>query len=156
MNTTAGGAGIIIGPSTAGGAGVIEGNDIFLFSNGIWLQAGALNTLVIGNTLEGNTTAIANSGTNSKIVYNQGYNPVGPSAITVGASPFTYTAGASPETVYIWAGTVSFVAFDKNGGGLLAGACGTTSGGTCTINLGPYEQTKVTYTGVPNMNKMVH
>jgi hypothetical protein len=148
--------GILLGTATAGGSGVISGNDIFLFGTGINIGASATGVLVIGNTLEANTTAISNAGTGNTIVNNPGYNPVGASAITVGGSPFTYTAGASPETVYIFnAGTsaVSSVTFDKNGGSLLAVGCVQTN---CTVDLGPFEQLKVTYTVAPSMNKMIH
>lgn len=145
--------GVIVGTTQAGSGGTITGNDIRGFDIGILLQAGSLNTNVQGNTLEGNTTNISNGGTSNVIANNTGYNPVGPAAITVGASPFTYTAGASPETIYIWGGTVSAVQFDKNGGGLGAVASNTVP---CSVQLGPYEQVKVTYSSTPNMNKMIH
>jgi len=145
--------GILVNTTSAGAKGIIANNDIFGFATGIALQAGSQNVSVQGNTFTGNTTTISNSGTGNIIVNNSGYNPVGPGAITVTASPFTYTAGASPETVYIWAGTVSSVTFDKNGGALGTVACASSP---CTVDLGPFEQTKVTYTVAPNMNKMVH
>ena len=141
--------GIVIG----GGFGTITGNDVFGFGTGLWLQAGSSNVVVSGNTLFGNTSNIINAGANNFIVNNPGYNPVGAGGITVGASPFVYTAGSSPETIYIFAGTVSAVTFDKNGGALGVVASNQSP---CTVHLGPFEQVKVTYSVIPNMNKMVH
>jgi hypothetical protein len=138
-----------------GGIGTISGNVVTGFATGITLQASATAIVVGGNTLSTNTTAISNlaASVSNMIVNNPGYNPVGPAAITVTASPFTYTAGASPETVYIFSGTVSAVTIDKNGGGLGTVACGASP---CAVDLGPFEQTKVTYTVAPSMNKMIH
>jgi len=148
------GTGVTVGTSVTGGIGVINDNVFVNLVTGVALQAGSNGIQVDGNNLRQSvTTPISNSGTNNVIVNNSGYNPIGPAGITVGASPCTYTAGASPETVYIWAGTVSAVTFDKNGGGLTVVASNQSP---CTVELGPYEQTKVTYTAAPNMNKMIH
>ncbi|MDH7797514.1 MULTISPECIES: right-handed parallel beta-helix repeat-containing protein [unclassified Beijerinckia] len=46
---------------------------------------------------------------------NPGYNPRGLSAVTVGASPFTYTAGHQQETLYIRGGTVSDISLATGG-----------------------------------------
>ena len=81
-----------------------------------------------------------------KMERNLGYNPVGASVITPGASPYTYTAGCSPETVYVSGGTVSSI----TKGGL---NFGLTSG---PFNLEPGESIVVTYTVVPTMHKDVH
>ena len=78
---------------------------------------------------------------------NTGYNPVGASAITPGASPYTYTAGTSPETVYISGGTVSSVVV---GGRTLFAATG------CTVNLPANASVVVTYSDVPTMEKYIH
>lgn len=174
--------GIIVGPSSASGSGVISGNDILNCTNGVQVQTGALATSIVDNTITGGAgttpiviqasvagltvqnnnlvgpgTNISNSSTSqtNSIINNLGYNPVGPSAITVGASPFIYTAGPSPETVYIIGGTVSGVNVDKNGGAFVAGS-GASGQSNVSIPLGPNEQVKVTYTGLPVMNKMVH
>jgi parallel beta-helix repeat protein len=164
--------GIIVG--TSSGAGTISGNDIFGFTTGILLESGSANVTISGNAIEGvatgivlqagstncsvqgNTASITNSGTGHVIIDNVGYNPVGPAAITVNANPFTYTAGASPETVYIYAATnLTSVTFDKNGG--LLGTVAATSV-PCTVELGPYEQLKITFSAgnVATVNKMVH
>ena len=59
----------------------------------------------------GGTTAWTEAGTYTacRIVGSDGYNPQGPAAITVGATPYTYTAGKTPEVVYIDGGTRSAV-----------------------------------------------
>jgi pectate lyase-like protein len=148
--------GIVIGATQSSSPGVIAGNDIFGFSgaaSGIWLQAGSTLVNVYGNVFAANGTNITNSGTNNTIVNNPGYNPVGPAGITVGASPFTYTAGSSPETVYIWGGTVSQITVDKNGGTLTTIAASQTNS---SFDLGPFEQIKITYSVAPNINKMIH
>ena len=116
----------------------------------VFAAGGFSNVQITGNNFTGNSAAIAgagNLGSLSRIEGNIAYNPVGGSAMTVGASPYTYTAGPSPETVYVAGGTVSnlvhngvvvFTATDK------------------TINLGPNETLQVIYTVAPFMNKVIH
>jgi hypothetical protein len=148
--------GIVIGTTMSNSPGIIAGNDIFGFTgaaSGIWLQAASALVNVYGNVFAANTTNITSAGTNNVIVNNLGYNPVGPASITVGASPFTYTAGPSPETIYVWGGTVSQINVDKNGGSLTTIAASQSN---CSFDLGPFEQIKVTYSATPSMNKMVH
>jgi hypothetical protein len=147
--------GIIVGPSLTGGYGTISGNDIFGFGTGMSFSSGSKNVSCRGNAVNAANvlTIIVNAGTNMFIADNIGYNPVGPATISVGASPFVYTAGPSPETVYIWGGTISSITFDKNGGGLTEVASNQSP---CTVHLGPNDQLKVTYSAAPNMNKMVH
>lgn len=99
--------------------------------------------------LRGNTTGAINLGTgltNSRIIDNEGYNPVGPSAITVGASPYTYTAGPTPEDVYIRGGTVSDV---KIGGTTVWAAT------NCMVHLEPGQSAVVTYAVLPTMVKNI-
>jgi hypothetical protein len=107
------------------------------------------NVQIEHNDLTGSNTPISITGTVSSIKtrYNDGYNPVGTSSITVGASPFTYTAGTSPETVYIDGGTITSV---TKGGVTIA----TTTGRA--IQLEPNESIVVTYSAAPTMTKDVH
>lgn len=73
-------------------------------SFGVAIQGNSSNNIVNGGVLSGNTTAVSNTatGTGNVIRGLTGYNPVGaPAAATMGASPFTVTAGASPETHYL-------------------------------------------------------
>ena len=76
----------------------------------------------------------------------QGINPGGASSISVGASPFTYTAGVSPENVFMYGGTVSNVS--------LAGTS-VCLASPCTFALNPGQSVQVTYTVAPTMNKNV-
>jgi hypothetical protein len=150
------GNGIVIGMQVVGAPCMVSHNDIYGWANsglGVWLQGTSAGVLVDGNTFVGNTSNIVNQGSNNYIINNPGYNPVGPGGIIVGASPFTYSAGSSPETVYIWGGSVSQINVDKSGGALTTIAASQTNS---SFDLGPFEQIKVTYSVAPNMNKMVH
>jgi len=62
-------------------------------------------------------------------------------------SPFTYTAGSSRETVYIFGGTVSNVSL---GGTQIAAASPTQ------VQLAPGEAVTVTYSVAPSMVKDIH
>jgi hypothetical protein len=113
-------------------------------------SSGCTNTKIINNSLLGNGAAIAganNLSTNSRVEGNIGYNPVGISSIAVGASPFTYTAKASPETVYISDGTVSSVTISGQQ---------VLSGSNASVSLGPNESVSVTYTVAPTIKTFVH
>lgn len=101
------------------------------------------------NILVNCTTPITGAalGIGNIICNNMGYNPVGISSISVGASEFTYTAGASPETIYISGGTVSLI---KKGTTTIF----TDSGHS--VELEPHKLCKVTYSSIPTMYKDVH
>lgn len=111
------------------------------------VNANCDENLILGNDVRGNLTAgIHDAGTGTIIRNNLGYNPVGIASISVGESPFTHTAGASPETVYVSGGTVSSITKGGNNFGLTAGA----------FELEPYESIVVTYTVAPTMFKDLH
>lgn len=101
--------------------------------------------LVANNDMASNVTQainLINGGTLAGEVYNNpGYN-LGAIAVTPGASPYTYTAGATPEVLYIRGGTVSDVS--KNSV-TLAVATGLQ------VNLRPNEQVVITYSSVPTI-----
>lgn len=105
-------------------------------------------SLIEGNQLvAGGSGVIALFGppVNSVVKNNLGFNPQGVAAITVGASPFTYTNQDSvSEAIYIVAGTVSQVV--KNGITIFV-ATG------CTVWLEPNEAVTVTYSSAPSMWK---
>ena len=99
------------------------------------------------NLYEGGETGVIYCKDPSAIIRNnRGYNPVGISSITVGTSPYTYTARASPETIYVSGGTITSITKGGNNFGLTSGA----------FNLEPYESIIVTYTVAPTMFKDVH
>lgn len=116
--------------------------------NGVTVTAGTSNYYrIIGNDLTGNTgTNLSDGGTGATAIIrdNLGYNPQGMAAITVTASPFTYTAGHTEENVYIRGGTVSDIAVD---GSTVFVATDKM------VSLSPGKSVVVTYTVAPTMVK---
>lgn len=109
------------------------------------------NAQITDNNLRGNSSVALNIvGTlaSSWVATNVGYNPIGASSVTPGASPWTYTAGNTPETLYLSGGTVSNVT--KNGITLATALSATSS---LAVPLDPGEAVIVTYTVVPTANK---
>jgi hypothetical protein len=84
------------------------------------------------------------TGVGVKYYNNPPWQPQGAATIAVGASPFTYTAGATPEAVYIRGGTVSDVS--KNGRTLFVAS-------PATVMLEPGEAVVVTYSAAPTMER---
>lgn len=114
---------------------------------------GGTTTTLTGVRIQGNnsygrtflhaySTTVYAGGTSIKD--NIGHNPQGPAAITVSASPFTYTAGPTPEVVYISGGTVSSIV---KSGSTLATATDRA------IHLEPLQAVVVTYSVAPTMTK---
>ncbi len=98
---------------------------------GIYTNTALTNRVVTDNIFRGNS-----QGT---------FNPVGgATAISVSGSPFTYTAGTTPEAVYVSGGTVSAIA--KNSVNLFV-ATGAS------VWLEPGEAMTVTYSSIPTMIK---
>lgn len=117
---------------------------------GILINNGAVNVRVHNNDVQDNAVSgILDNATATSIfvTQNQGYNPQGGAAITVTASPFTYTAGHTPETVYIRGGTVSNVSI---GGRTIFVAT------DASVALSPNVAVVVTYSSVPTMEKYRH
>lgn len=118
--------------------------------NGINIQAGTGNNYeIVDNDCHGNAgTGISNSatGTTCMVANNLGNGSSQTAGITVTASPFSYTAGPSPETIYINTGTVSAVSVE-----------GVTvySQTNCTVRLRPKQTVIVTYTVAPGMAKTI-
>ncbi|MBR0913132.1 hypothetical protein [Bradyrhizobium japonicum] len=134
--------------------GLISTNNGF----GLAVQTTSAKNIVSGGSLNGNTTAVSLTATGGGNVVKDiaGYNPVGASNPTAGASPWTYTAGFSPETLYIAAGggTGSITQVTQGGVSILPQA--TANNGNFTIQLGPNEAAVITYTGTLVAKKMVH
>ena len=129
---------------------IIADNLIVNVTTGLSISA-TCSTLSIHDNKILATTAISNSSSAATIVIhdNPGYNPVGGSVVTPGGSPWTYTAGPSPETHYISGGTLS---------SLIVGGVGIgyNPASLNTIQLGPNESYSVTYSVVPTVHKSVH
>jgi len=114
---------------------------------GISLDAAAEdNYIIASNILVGNTTSAlidSSTGTNGQIYNNVGFNGVANVAgLTVGASPWSYTAGHTPETLYFAGGTVSEIRVD---GQIVQNTTGAT------IALNPNQTMSVTYSSVPTI-----
>lgn len=103
----AGLAGVLVNPGISGF--VISDNRIIGCVTGIDISDGASDYYTVtGNTLLGNTTAMKDGGTGlEKVVHgNAGYQFA--KAVTVTASPFTYTnRTGSPATMLVFGGTVA-------------------------------------------------
>jgi Pectate lyase superfamily protein len=158
----------VVGSGTANGITVAAGVSRFIVSNnrigkdptlgtnnqgfGVAVATGGSDIYsIVGNVCgtQNVTSCVsdAGTGTTARVRDNIGYNPIGPSAITVGASPFTYTAGHTPETVYVQGGTVSNIS--HNGTQVFAQS-------NATVHLEPNETVSVTYSVLPAMNRMRH
>lgn len=114
---------------------------------GIDIQPGYTGALVVdGVNLTGNVSGpVYNGGSpgaGSRIINSPGFNPVGPTLVTVGASPWSYSAGLTPEHVNIYGGT-----------GVVATVAGValmnTSPGAFT--LAPGQTVSITYSTAPTM-----
>jgi hypothetical protein len=105
--------------------------------------------VIEGGTAMNNATANTSFGTQTKLIVDNlvGYNPVGLSAVTVGASPFTYTNGPTRTTLFIGAGTVSSITVD----GI---ACWAHS--EVTVPLEPNQVCVVTYSVLPGITQSKH
>lgn len=147
----------------------IDGNIISGGTTCINLTSTANRTGISGNTLQNAQTAVNLStaqnthfvsnliidtsigtvsgagGTGTVVQGNKGDSLVGSSSsITVGASPYTYTAGIRPEYVSIFGGTVSQIAL---------GAIPISSTSNQSVSLAPGQSVTVTYSSVPTMAK---
>ena len=91
-----------------------------------------------GITANGGGTVVEN---------NRGYNPVGISTLTVGASPFTYAAQHTKTTLYISGGTVT---------GISVGGTQVSTTGPATITLEAGESISVSFTAAPTIVADVH
>lgn len=151
--------GISIGVRVSGAPGMISHNDIYGFSTagiGIKLLNTSLSALVDSNVFANNATNISNLGTSNIIRNNPGYNPVGISAaVTMGASPFSYTAGASPETHYINQNPSGTAVGSKSGIQIISIQANIST--YYIIELEPNESYSITWaTTAPTYTKDVH
>lgn len=85
---------------------------------------------------------------------NPGYNPVGRVAISPGASPWTYQAGASPETIYLSSTLLITDVHQSNG--VTSGAVLPASAASTPIELSPFDTITTTYTGTLSAGRYIH
>lgn len=78
---------------------------------------------------------------------NKGYNPIGVSSITVGSSPYTYTAGPFHEQVFIQGGTVSSIT---------VGGVSFATVSNVLVPLYPQQSLVITYSSIPTMTTSKH
>ena len=74
---------------------LIIGNLVYGHTTGISVNSYSSNNALISNFLSNNTTAIGDSGTNTIIKNNPGYNPVGVSSITLPSYPSAWAASTA-------------------------------------------------------------
>lgn len=127
--------------------GTLAGNIAARGANGkgIAVDAAASNNyLIADNNVVGNTVdnlIDLGTGANARVTNNLGYNGVSALVgLTVGASPWTYTAGHTPETIYFGGGTISSILVD-----------GQNVSTQTQISLAPNESLVLTYTVTPTV-----
>jgi len=121
---------------------------------GISVGSSVSGGIVQGNNLSGTFgTTIVTTGTAIRVLDNQGVNPIGVTTPTPGSSPWTYTCGASPQTVYLSASTsITGITYSSNS--LLPAASGANV--VVTVGLGPNEAIIISYTGTLTAHVMTH
>ncbi|SRR6266436_2918422 len=138
----------------SGGSYNLIANNFSNMANGVsvsFLESNATNNNnVVGNTFFQGATFI---GAASRSISNFGYNPVGITPQTVGASPATITAAQSPETHYLKQSATNTATVAKGGNTL-----GTlTAGTTLVVQLDPGGSYVVTWaTTAPTYIKDIH
>lgn len=123
--------------------------------NGMHLVSAA-NTVIDGNAcLSSGTNAILVDAvaTTNRITNNAGHQPKAADVVSPGASPWTYTAGNSPESIYIRGGTIQNLQLEALQ--LAAAAAGANL--YHFIALGPNESFTLTYTVAPtSITRKIH
>lgn len=134
-----------IGHNKIGPHGLYGANAVGLIVTGATHKTAVVGNLLTDNTLAVDLTGL--TGANNVFTSNVGYPTEAPSGIVVGASPFTYTAGPSPETVYINEGTVSLIEVDS---------VGVLQSTGHAVSLRPNQALRVTYSVTPSMVKSIN
>jgi hypothetical protein len=125
---------------TCGGRTTTQTVGVTLFSNNT-------NIVVAGVDLsQGNTSPISTgAGVSARIEGNPGYNPLGPQGVGATASPMTYTAGNTAESVCLTGGTVS---------GVTVGGVTVASATNACTALGPHQAMVITYSAAPTITAL--
>lgn len=143
VQSTTGSFGIAVA-NNSGFPSTITGNGINGAGTGIFLDSGSNTTIVSGNAISNCTTPINDIGTGNTIIGNFGVPPV-TSAPSVGASPYSYTAGSRPEVLYLAASTSITSVTQEDATSILPAATGANQ--TFTIHLAPHAVISIGYTG---------
>lgn len=150
---------LIINGNVMGGAqhGILIGSTEYANIYGNQCNDIDINSTVTTGTVNNNTIfsggQINNASTSVIVINNIGYNPVGVAALSIGSSPWTYTASGSPETLYMSSST-SISSITQNGFNILPHSIGTNA--VMTVELGPLEILVTTYSGSLSATKMIH
>lgn len=127
------------------------------FALGVGASTAVTGAFITNNNFANNATQaldiVAGGTIAGSIRENGGYNPVGAASVSPGVSPYTYTAGNSPETLYVAAST-SITAMTQDGSSILPIA--TAANGQIAVSLDPGSVLVVTYTGVLTAAKYIH
>lgn len=142
-NRSAATPGLYISNSVIGQGGGFSGNSSLGFSG----NGGGDYLVLMNNWLGANGAPYSSSnvGTHNVVENNAGYNPIGRSVPSVGASPWTFTNGSTHATYYSFGGTISSITV--NGNILFNTACSP-----CVIPLAPNDVVVTTYSGAPTVN----
>jgi hypothetical protein len=90
------------------------------------------------------------TGTHNQITGNLGYNGVQNSTqFTAGASPYTYTNGPEPATIYVRGGTVQSIVAGIGGAGL-------ASESPAVVPMGPNQSIVITHSAAPILSRVPH
>lgn len=92
------------------------------------------------NNMNGQAVSVSAPSGSVTITNSAGYNPRGISALSVGSSPWTYTAGPSPETLILSGGSVSQVTI---------GGIAVASNSNISLPLAANQTAVVTYSALP-------
>ena len=138
----------ILDAANSGGQGLVISSSSFAVHDNVFRGFTSGSAIVDTGTITAHDNKIL-SGTvsasaTSTYRNNTGYNPQGDAAITVGASPFTYTNNDGvDELVYVTGGTIS--ALTSNGE--------TVAVGSTALFTPPGNSVVVTYSAAPTMRK---
>lgn len=116
---------------------------------GIHLTDG-VNCVIEGNNVAGNMAnaiVLAGTSTTNRITGNPGYNPSAMDTVTPGTSPWTYTAGPTPEYLYVKGGTIQSIVSETQT--LATAAVAATL--YHLIPLSPNQAVTITYTAAPTV-----
>jgi len=115
-------------------------------SSGVTLTDCSIQDNDLRNNATGPLNNVATLAGTTFIKSNPGYNPVGLSTVSVGASPYTYTCGVSPTTLFVIGGTYTSITI--NGTSVVTGSPADVS-----LPLQPGDSVVFTYTGAPTAVK---
>ena len=123
----------------------------------VMIGSSASNVVVQSNNLSGTfsnpSIAVGGGATHLRVLDNLGFNPVGAAPLSPGASPWSYTSGVSPQTIYLSA-TTSINSVSYGGQAILP--VPTSASASFAVQLDPNETIVISYSGALTANVMIH